>query len=176
MIMQPHLVTAPSFRRQCRNPIDIAQVAILLDVDGTILDVAATPQSVAVPASLVRTLGELRTGALPAMRHSTPCPPAQGSLSGTNRSSRFSMSRPLTSASAPSVRACKRHAGLSAILKEQVTAAVAVDPRIIVEDKGSSLAVHYRLAPELGPLSKKKMAAILDRVSAEKLGILCGPG
>jgi hypothetical protein len=31
----------------------------------------------------------------------------------------------------------------------QVTAAVTVDPRIIVEDKGSSLAVHYRLAPEL---------------------------
>ena len=47
--MQPHLVTGPSFRRRCRDPIDIAQVAILLDVDGTILDVAATPQSVVVP-------------------------------------------------------------------------------------------------------------------------------
>jgi len=33
--------------------------AILLDVDGTIIDVAATPQSVVVPTSLVRTLGEL---------------------------------------------------------------------------------------------------------------------
>jgi trehalose-phosphatase len=42
MIMQPHLVTGASFRRQCRDPIDIAQVAILLDVDGTIPDVAAT--------------------------------------------------------------------------------------------------------------------------------------
>jgi hypothetical protein len=54
MIMRPHLVTGPPFRRQCRDPIDLAQVAILLDVDGTILDVAATPQGVAVPASLVR--------------------------------------------------------------------------------------------------------------------------
>jgi trehalose 6-phosphate phosphatase len=39
--------------------LDLAQFAILLDVDGTILDVAATPHSVVVPASLVRTLGEL---------------------------------------------------------------------------------------------------------------------
>jgi hypothetical protein len=48
--------------------IDLAQFAILLDVDGTILDVAATPQSVVVPASLVRTLGELH--ARPAGRSS----------------------------------------------------------------------------------------------------------
>ena len=51
---------------------------------------------------------------------------------------------------------------------------MAVDPRIIVEDKGSSLAVHYRLAPERGPLIKNKIAAILDRAPAEKLELLCG--
>jgi trehalose 6-phosphate phosphatase len=34
--------------------------------------------------------------------------------------------------------------------------------------------VHYRLAPELGPLIKNRIAAILDRVTAEKLEILCG--
>ena len=50
----------------------------------------------------------------------------------------------------------RRHAELSPILKKQVTAAVAVDPRIIVEDKGSSLAVHYRLAPEPGPLHQEQ--------------------
>jgi trehalose 6-phosphate phosphatase len=44
----------------------------------------------------------------------------------------------------------RRHAKLSPLLKTQVTAAVTVDPRIIVEDKGTSLAVHYRLAPERG--------------------------
>ena len=60
--MQTHLVTAQPFPR--RDFLDIAEVAILLDVDGTILDVAATPQGVAEPASLVRTLAELhgRTG------------------------------------------------------------------------------------------------------------------
>ena len=68
----------------------------------------------------------------------------------------------------------RRHAELSPLLKTQVTAAVTVDPRIIVEDKGSSLAVHYRLAPELGPLIKNKIAAILDRAPGDKLEMLCG--
>ena len=57
--MQSHPVTVPSFGGRCWGPIDLAQVTILLDVDGTILDVAATPQGVVVPASLVRTLDEL---------------------------------------------------------------------------------------------------------------------
>ena len=157
-----------------RDPIDIAQVAILLDVDGTILDVAATPQSVVVPASLVRTLGELHArteGALALISGrlienlddlfvplKLPC------VGGHGVELRISGNAPVQ----------RRHAELSPILKKQVTAAVTVDPRIIVEDKGSSLAVHYRLAPELGPLIKNKIAAILDRAPAEKLEMLCG--
>src|ERR1700704_5789700 len=44
--------------------VDFANLAILLDVDGTILDVAPTPQSVRVPQGLPRTLDALwrRTG------------------------------------------------------------------------------------------------------------------
>ena len=37
------------------------------------------------------------------------------------------------------------------VAKKQVTAAVTIDPRIIVEDKGCLLAVHYRLPPGQGP-------------------------
>jgi hypothetical protein len=62
----------------------------------------------------------------------------------------------------------RRRAELSSLLKMQVTAAVTIDPRIIVEDKGSSLAVHYRLAPERGPLIKSKIAAILDHAPGKK--------
>jgi trehalose 6-phosphate phosphatase len=39
--------------------IDFAQDAILLDVDGTLLDIAPSPQDVYVPASLLTTLGRL---------------------------------------------------------------------------------------------------------------------
>jgi trehalose 6-phosphate phosphatase len=169
--MQTHLVTAQPFPR--RDFLDIADVAILLDVDGTILDVAATPQGVAVPASLVRT-AELhgRTGGALALVSGRlienldrlfvplelPC------VGGHGVEWRIADGAPIQ----------RRHAELSPLLKTQVTAAVTVDPRIIVEDKGSSLAVHYRLAPELGPLIKNRIAAILDRVTAEKLEILCG--
>jgi trehalose 6-phosphate phosphatase len=172
--MQPHPVTGPSWRRRCWGPIDIAQVAILLDVDGTIVDVAPTPQSVVVPASLVQTLGKLQArtnGALALISGrlienlddlfvplKLPC------VGGHGVEWRISSSAPTQ----------RRYADLSHLIKKQVTAAVAVDPRIIVEDKGSSLAVHYRLAPELGPLIKNKIATILDRAPAENLEMLCG--
>jgi trehalose 6-phosphate phosphatase len=161
-------------RRRGSGPIDIARVAILLDVDGTILDVAATPQSVVVPASLVQILSELhvRTNGAVALISGRlienlddlfvplklPC------VGGHGVEWRISGSAPVE----------RRYGELSALLKKQVTTGVAVDPRIIVEDKGSSLAVHYRLAPELGPLIKNKIAAILDRALLEKLELLCG--
>jgi trehalose 6-phosphate phosphatase len=40
-------------------PVDLHQVAILLDVDGTIVDIAATPREVFVPDSLRATLRRL---------------------------------------------------------------------------------------------------------------------
>jgi trehalose 6-phosphate phosphatase len=174
MIMQPHPTLRSSLRRRGSGPIDIARVAILLDVDGTILDVAATPQSVVVPASLVQILSELhvRTNGAVALISGRlienlddlfvplklPC------VGGHGVEWRISGSAPVE----------RRYGELSALLKKQVTTGVAVDPRIIVEDKGSSLAVHYRLAPELGPLIKNKIAAILDRALLEKLELLCG--
>jgi trehalose 6-phosphate phosphatase len=174
MIMQPHPALRSSLRRRGSGPIDIARVAILLDVDGTILDVAATPQSVVVPASLVQILSELhvRTNGAVALISGRlienlddlfvplklPC------VGGHGVEWRISGSAPVE----------RRYGELSALLKKQVTTGVAVDPRIIVEDKGSSLAVHYRLAPELGPLIKNKIAAILDRALLEKLELLCG--
>ena len=172
--MQPHRVNGPPVRLQCRDRIDIDQVAILLDVDGTILDVAATPQGVVVPASLVRTLRELHArtnGALALISGrlienldrlfaplKLPC------VGGHGVEWRISELAPIQ----------RRQAELSPRLKTQVAAAGTVDPRVIVEDKGTSLAVHYRMAPERGPLIRNKIAAILDRAPEEKLEMLCG--
>jgi trehalose 6-phosphate phosphatase len=171
--MQSHPNTGPTFQERCWGPDDIGRVAILLDVDGTILDVASTPQSVVVPRSLIRTLGELHAGANGALALVSgrlirdlddlflplklPC------VGGHGVEWRSSGNAPIQ----------KRYSELSASLKKQVTAAV-VDLRVIVEDKSSSLAVHYRLAPEQGALIKSKLAAILERVPAEKLEMLCG--
>ena len=152
--MRSHPDKGLTFQKQCCGPVDIDRIAILLDVDGTILDVASTPRSVVVPGSLVRTLGELHAGTNGALALVSgrlienlddlfvplklPC------VGGHGVEWRISGSAPMR----------RRYAELSPSLKKQVTAAVTVDPRIIVEDKGSSLAVHYRLAPGQEPLIK----------------------
>jgi trehalose 6-phosphate phosphatase len=172
--MKMQSVVEPSLRQAVLEPIDLAGVAILLDVDGTIVDVAATPQSVVVPPSLVRTLATLhaRTGGALAL------------VSGRLVENLDHLFMPLvlpcvgghgvelrSSARAPLHR---RAAELGPTVKKQVVAAATADPRIIVEDKGSSLAVHFRLAPDQALLLKNKIAAILDRARAEKLEMLCG--
>jgi trehalose 6-phosphate phosphatase len=172
--MKTQSVVEPPFRQAVLEPIDLAHFAILLDVDGTIVDVAATPQSVVVPPSLLRTLSTLhaRTGGALAlvsgrlvenldhlfMPLALPC------IGGHGVEMRPSASAPLH----------RRAVELSASLKSQLVEAAAVDPRIIVEDKGSSLAVHYRLAPDQALLMKTKIGAIVDRAASEKIEMLCG--
>jgi trehalose 6-phosphate phosphatase len=172
--MKMQSVIEPSFRQTVLEPIDLARVAILLDVDGTIVDVAATPQGVVVPPSLLRTLATLhvRTGGALALVSGRlvenldhlfaplvlPC------VGGHGVESRVSPFAPLH----------KKAVELSPTVKNQIVAAAAVDPRIIIEDKGASLAVHYRLAPAQALLMKNKIAAIVGRAPDEKLEMLCG--
>jgi len=56
----------------------------------------------------------------------------------------------------------------------KLVAGIALDPRIVVEDKGSSLAVHYRLAPDLGASLEVKIRAIVDSVAPATLEVLHG--
>jgi trehalose 6-phosphate phosphatase len=172
--MKMQSIMEPPFQSAVIEPIDLAHVAILLDVDGTIVDMAATPQSVVVPSSLLRTLAKLHArtdGALALVSGrlvenldhlfaplTLPC------IGGHGVELRSSARAPLQ----------RRPIELSPTLKHQVVAAAAADPRIIVENKGSSLAVHYRLAPDQALLMKNKIAAIVDRAHDEKLEMLCG--
>ncbi len=59
-------------------------------------------------------------------------------------------------------------------LRKLVIAAASADPRVIVEDKTSSLAVHYRLAPHMEQPLKTKIAAIVARLGLRELEILHG--
>ena len=43
-------------------PVPAREVALFLDIDGTLLDIAPVPQAVVVPAPLIETLGRLERG------------------------------------------------------------------------------------------------------------------
>src|SRR4030088_2362455 len=58
--MQTHVATPAPYRApQWPGPFDLGAIALLLDVDGTILDIAVTPASVVVPHSLCSCLSAL---------------------------------------------------------------------------------------------------------------------
>jgi trehalose 6-phosphate phosphatase len=129
-------------------PADLKQVAILLDVDGTILDLAPTPREVFVPRSLRETLERLwqRTGGAVAFVSGRTIAeldlifsplqlPAIGGHGAELRS---------VAGAAPQT---PRLPPLDPKIKRQFAEIAEAGPGIILEDKGYSLALHYRLAP-----------------------------
>lgn len=129
-------------------PADLKQMAILLDVDGTILDLAPTPREVFVPRSLRETLERLwqRTSGAVAF------------VSGRTVSELDLIFSPLQlpaigghgaelRAIAAAVPQEPRLPPLDPRIKRQFAEIAEAGPGIILEDKGYSLALHYRLAP-----------------------------
>jgi trehalose 6-phosphate phosphatase len=157
------------------GPRDLRSIALLLDVDGTIVDMAITPGSVTVSDSLRASLHELHKR----------CDGALALVSGRLIGDIDHLFAPLRLPAIGGHGAEMRPAADASIqartadaigdgLRKLVMAAAAVDPRVIVEDKTSSLAVHYRLAPHMEQPLKTKIAAILARLGVPDLEILYG--
>jgi trehalose 6-phosphate phosphatase len=147
----------------------------LLDVDGTIVDMAITPGSVTVSDSLRKSLSELHKR----------CDGALALVSGRLIRDIDNLFAPLRLPAVGGHGAEMRPRADSPIfartadaigdgLRKLVIAAASVDPRVIVEDKTSSLAVHYRLAPHMEQPLKTKIAAIIARLGLRDLEILHG--
>jgi trehalose 6-phosphate phosphatase len=132
-------------------PNDFANLAILLDVDGTLLDIAPTPHEVQVPDGLVDTLHALsdRIGGALALVSGRPIaeldrffsplkPPAVG---GHGAEIRRLAGGPLVD---------NRTRPLDPIFKQRLKDIAARHPGVLVEDKGYSIALHYRQAPKQG--------------------------
>jgi len=129
--------------------VDFRRNCLLLDVDGTLLDIAPTPEAVVVPPGLVESLAALSThfhGAL-------------GFVSGRTLEMLDALFEPLKLATVGCHGAEWRFAGstevhrlreLSEEVKKRVREIALVAPGVTLEDKGYTLAVHYRLAPEAG--------------------------
>jgi len=174
--MHTNVVTRPSSSEpHLPGPYDLRSIALLLDVDGTILDTAITPSSVVVPGSLRSSLKELHT----------KCGGALALVSGRlirNLDALFAPLRlPAIGGHGAEMRLSgsdatqARHAAVvDEALRKLISAAAASDPRIILEDKGSSLAVHYRLALQMEQTLKTKIAAIIARVGVQDLEVMHG--
>jgi trehalose 6-phosphate phosphatase len=170
----PTPVTILASNAPQRPRCDLGTDALLLDVDGTLLDIAVTPASVVVPPGLVSCLGALheRTqGALALVSGR-----AVGDLDRLFAPLRL----PAIGSHGAQMRIAADHAqpqageAIGEALRQRFAALESVDPRIIVEDKGVSLAVHYRLAPHREELVKRQVAAIIDLTASQPLQVMYG--
>jgi trehalose 6-phosphate phosphatase len=124
------------------------QTAILLDIDGTLLDLAPTPREVWVPPDLSKTLGRLllrTSGALALVSGRSLndidlifAPEQFPAVGGHGAEMRISTDSEAVATHAPP---------MDKELKRRLAAIAKLSPGILLEDKGYSLALHYRLAP-----------------------------
>jgi trehalose 6-phosphate phosphatase len=134
------------------TPGELAQrldeYAILLDIDGTLLDLAPTPREVWVPPGLARTLNRLvekTSGALALVSGRSLndidlifAPEHFPAVGGHGAEMRLSTDSEAVAVHAPP---------MDKELKRRLAAIARLSPGILLEDKGYSLALHYRLAP-----------------------------
>jgi trehalose 6-phosphate phosphatase len=124
------------------------EIAILLDIDGTLLDLAPTPREVWVPPGLSRTLNRLlekTSGALALVSGRSLndidlifAPEQYPVVGGHGAEMRLAIDSEAVASHAPP---------MDKELKRRLAAIAKLSPGILLEDKGYSLALHYRLAP-----------------------------
>jgi trehalose 6-phosphate phosphatase len=153
---------------------NLQECAILLDVDGTILDLAPTPREVWVPPSLRLAMTRLseRTGGALAL------------VSGRSLNDLDLLFSPLqlpaVGGHGAEFRPCAggqadlREASLDKTLKRQLALVAEIGPGILIEDKGYSLALHYRMAPDLGDLVNQAVGRISAQFPSAPIEVLRG--
>jgi trehalose 6-phosphate phosphatase len=137
--------------------------ALFLDIDGTLVDLAETPNSIIVPSSLPKDLDALSKklgGALALVTGRAisfvdplfyPFHFPVAGLHGAERRDAAGHIQRVTVT--PAFEA----------MKQRITEEASQWPGVLVEDKGAAVAAHYRLAPECQPL----VEAMMDRYFVE---------
>lgn len=155
--------------------IDIERTALLLDVDGTLLDIAATPYSVVVPPSL----GTILSGLLEASGGAVAL--VSGRTIETLDGLFAPLSVPAIGGHGAEIRVFPHGprmqwlpAMITGPLRRQIHTLARVDPHVLVEDKPHSVAVHYRLALQQENFLMNEVAAIVSREPHGDIEILFG--
>ena len=157
------------------DPLDLRDFAILLDVDGTILDIAPTPHEVYVPETLLKTLTLVGARAQGAIALVSGRPIADLDLI-------FAPLRlPAIGGHGAEIRPDPKHAvyeqravALDRSLKLKLMEIGARYPGVATEDKGYSLALHYRLALDQGLNVVDDVFRICKRYPADSFELLTG--
>src|SRR5947208_7701507 len=142
----------------------LSESAILLDIDGTLLDLMPTPREVWVPPGLAKTLNRLlaRTnGALALVSGRSLndidlifAPELFPAVGGHGAEMRIAADSEAVASHAPP---------MDKELKRRLAAIARLSPGILLEDKGYSLALHYRLAPH----AEKAIYAAVSLIRAD---------
>jgi trehalose 6-phosphate phosphatase len=166
---------ASSLASQPPKTVDLKQTALLLDVDGTLLDIAATPDGVVVPPCLRSSLAALLRlcdGALalvsgrPISQLDEFFAPVQTPAVGSHGAEiRWSPDGPILQRVASPI---------SASLRRALHQLAQTDPRLIIEDKGYSIALHWRLAPEKEAFVREQIAEAMQQFGDDNLDLLGG--
>jgi trehalose 6-phosphate phosphatase len=157
------------------NSIDFGKVAILLDIDGTLLDIVSRPHDVRVPPMLRKTLAKLqeRTGGALALVSGRPLrdideifsPLKLPAVGGHGAEIRTSPNAPIEDRKPPL---------LDPQVRKRLVAIAHPEDGVIVEDKGYSVALHYRLAPDKQGAIEDAVAAICEELPPGSVEILHG--
>jgi trehalose 6-phosphate phosphatase len=142
----------------------LKETAILLDIDGTLLDLMPTPREVWVPPGLRETLNGLvnkTSGALALVSGRSLndidlifAPQEYPAVGGHGAEMRLSTDGEAVATHAPP---------MDKELKRRLAAIASLSPGILLEDKGYSLALHYRLAPH----AEKAIYAAVSLIRAD---------
>jgi len=146
------------------NFVDILSpaCALFLDFDGTLVDIAPEPGAVMVPSSLVPTLAALQQylGGAMAVVSGRPIheidqflAPLHLPVAGVHGAERRSAAGAMDRLPPQPLQA----------VEEAARALAARHPALLVEHKSTSLALHYRQAPELEALCLQVMEQAVDR-------------
>jgi trehalose 6-phosphate phosphatase len=150
--------------RSAQPPLARPDWAFFLDVDGTLLDIAASPSEVRAGSEVIANLA--------ALQHA--CNGALALLSGRRIADLDRIFWPLRLPAA-GVHGLERRRCDGSIeiaeddavdaLRPSLAAFAAREPGVVLEDKGVALALHYRSVPERG-VAVRNFARSLDHASA----------
>jgi trehalose 6-phosphate phosphatase len=156
-------------------PPPLEQTALLLDIDGTLLDLAPTPREVWVPPDLANTLSRLlmrTSGALALVSGRSLndidlifAPEQFPAVGGHGAEMRLSTDSEAVATHAPP---------MDKELKRRLAAIAKLSPGILLEDKGYSLALHYRLAPHAEKAIYEAVSLIRADLPSAQIEVLPG--